>query len=174
MILFRQPSLLMPVGSGRKCPYNAWLMATVKRRFVRQNRELARINSSQSVRIRNLENEISRLLSENIAFRERVIRLQHEVDRSPEQAAFDNIGALRNQLEAKVAELSSVVKELGRVQIEPRRASRRKSFQQSSPKRSPDQKNWKNTLTLSEITGATDGRLPPIAEDKYYPRRTLE
>ena len=146
----------------------------MKRRFVRQNRELARINSNQSVRIRSLENEISRLLSENIAFRERLIKLQHEVDRSPGQAAFDSIGILRNGLETKLAELSSVVKELGKVQIEPRRQSWRKSIQQSSLKRSPDQRNWKNALTLSEVTGAVDGRLPPIVEDKYYPRRTLE
>ena len=45
---------------------------------------------------------------------------------------------------------------------------------QSSPRRSPDQRNWKNALTLSEVTGGTDGRLPPIVEDKYYPRRTME
>ena len=146
----------------------------MKRRFVRQNRELARINSNQSVRIRNLENEISRLLSENIALRERLIKLQHEIDKSPGQAAFDSVGMLRNNLEAKVAELSNILKELGNVQIEPRRVSRRRSVQQTSPKRSPDQKIWKNALTLSEVTGVMDGRLPPIAEDKSYPRRTLE
>ncbi|KAL8830217.1 MAG: hypothetical protein Q9191_001557 [Dirinaria sp. TL-2023a] len=45
---------------------------------------------------------------------------------------------------------------------------------QNSPKRSPDQRNWKNSLCLSEVPGVVGGRLPPIVEDKYYPRQTLE
>ena len=136
-----------------------------------------RINSNQSVRIRNLESEISRLLSENIAFRERVIRLQHEVDRGPTQAAADNVAAIRLRLEAKLAEIGHLVQDLGEAHGSPgiHQTSRRKSTQQSSPEKSPDQRNWKNTFTLSEVTGCSDiSRLPPIVEDKYYPRRTLE
>lgn len=85
---------------------------------------------------------------------------------------MDNVKA---KLEEKLAELGGLVKELGQVQksTESRRIKRR-STGQSSPKRSPDQRNWKNTLTLSEATGGVDGRLPPIVEDKYYPRRTME
>ena len=135
-----------------------------------------RINSNQSVRIRNLEIEISRLLSENIAYRERVIKLQHEVGRSPGLETRDSIGKFRSQLESKLADLTGLVQELGTIQqnLEPRRVSRRRSIQRSSPKRSPDQRNWKNALGFSEVAGVVDGRLPPIAEDKYYPRRTLE
>lgn len=40
--------------------------------------------------------------------------------------------------------------------------------------RTPDQKNWRNMRTFSEAAGLEDDRLPPILEDKYYPRRTLE
>lgn len=136
-----------------------------------------RINSTQSVRIRNLESEISRLLSENIAYRERVIKLQHEVDRCPGEVALDGVATLRLTLEAKLAELGNLVQELGKAHdgMSVGRTSRRRSTQQSSPKKSPDQRNWKNALTLSEVTGGSENpRLPPIIEDKYYPRRTLE
>ena len=53
----------------------------MKRRFIRQNREIARVNSTQSLRIRNLEAEISRLLAENIALREQAINSAQEADR---------------------------------------------------------------------------------------------
>ena len=137
----------------------------------------ARINSNQSVRIRNLESEVSRLLSENIAFRERVIKLQHEVERGPRQAAVDNVDAIRLRLEAKLAEIGHLVQDLGEAHgsLGVTQTFCRKSTQQNSPKKSPDQRNWKNTLTLSDVTGYSDvSRLPPIVEDKCYPRRTLE
>lgn len=75
-----------------------------------------------------------------------------------------------------MSELGGLVQELGNIQksVDSQRAQRRRSITRSSPKRSPDQRNWKNALTLSEVTGGVDGRLPPIVEDKYFPRRTME
>ena len=87
------------------------------------------------------------------------------------------MGTIRSKLEAKLAELGDLVKDLGMAHgsLNLSRTSRRRSTQQSSPKRSPDQRNWKNTLSLSEVTSVSDlSRLPPIFEDKYFPRRTLE
>ena len=163
----------------------------MKRRFVRQNREIARfatsnahhrcpdqerVNSSQSVRIRNLESEVSRLLSENVSLREQIIKLHHEAEKSTELAVFEGVNNVKGNLEAKLLELGRLVQELGNVQknVDSQRKQRRKSILRNSPKRSPDQRNWKNALTLSEVTGGADGRLPPILEDKYYPRRTME
>ncbi|KAL8841878.1 MAG: hypothetical protein Q9170_000751 [Blastenia crenularia] len=145
----------------------------LKRRFVRQNREIARVNSTQSLRIRSLESEVSRLLSENITLREQVISLQYEIDSN---VGTDSISSVRGKLETKLAELGALVQELGSLQrsAEDRRGNRRRLGQKSSPKKSPDQKNWKNALTISEVTGGADGRLPPIVEGKYYPRRTLD
>ncbi|KAI9701492.1 MAG: hypothetical protein M1836_001548 [Candelina mexicana] len=148
----------------------------VKRRFVRQNRDLAKSNSVQSLRIRTLEAETSRLLSDNISLRAQLIKLQTEVDTQRTQYMVDQVGVVKGKLEQKVRELSSFVLELGAVQdrvqsggeIQPRSRGGR-----TSPQRSPDQKNWKNAFTLSEVTGGQDGRLPPIAEDKAYPRLTL-
>lgn len=171
-----------------KTPLELTLISTVKRRFVRQNREIARyskysgpsstssyyrVNSTQSLRIRNLESEVSRLLSENITIREEVIRLQFQIDNN---GGADSINNVRGKLEAKLDELGSLVQELGNLQqsAESRRAIRRTSGARASPKKSPDQRNWKNTLTISEVTGGADGRLPPIVEGKYYPRKTLK
>lgn len=137
---------------------------------------LRRANSTQSLRIRNLESEVSRLLSENVSLREQIIKLQYEIEKNNSQSIEDNVTSVKAKLEEKLVELGSLVKELGQVQkiTGTRKTSKRKSAGQSSPQRSPDQRNWKNGLTLSEATGGIDGRLPPILEDKYYPRRTME
>ena len=82
---------------------------------------------------------------------------------------------VKAKLEEKLAELGNLVTGLGGLGSGGRhnRSSPRKPVR-DSPKQSPDQKNWKNALTLSEATGGLDGRLPPIVEDKYFPRRTME
>ena len=134
-----------------------------------------RANSTQSLRIRNLEGEVSRLLSENIKLREQIIKLEHELQKDPGRSLLDNVVVVRGTIEAKLAELGRLVQELGNVQKrDDDQSPQRKHIARPSPRRSPDQRNWKNTLTLSEVTGGMDGRLPPIVEDKYYPRRTLE
>lgn len=135
-----------------------------------------RVNSTQSIRIRNLESEVSRLLSENVSLREQIIKLRYEAEKSTELAAFDSVNTVKSELEAKLSELGALVQELGNVQknVASQRKHRRRSISRNSPKRSPDQRNWKNALTLSEVTGGADGRLPPILEDKYFPRRTME
>ncbi|KAL8702158.1 MAG: hypothetical protein Q9201_004550 [Fulgogasparrea decipioides] len=145
----------------------------LRRRFLRQNRELAKTTGEQSVKIRNLESELSRLLSENIALREQVIKLQFEVDNN---AGLASITAVKGRLEAKLVELGGLVQELGTVQqsAEDRRALRRRSGAKASPRKSPDQKDWRNGATISEVMAGADGRLPPIVEGKYYPRRTLD
>lgn len=135
-----------------------------------------RVNSTQSLRIRTLESEISHLLSENIALRQHIIRLQYEADRSPGRMRLDDMGDIKEKLEGKLTELGSLVQELGKIQtdVEIRRSPKRRPYSSNSPKKSPDQNVWKNVLTLAEVTGGADGRLPPIVEDKYFPRKTLE
>ena len=138
---------------------------------------IIRANSAQSIRIRNLECETSRLLSENITLREQNIQLQRQVESTGNrQDAADRLHQIRSQLEAKLMELGGLVYELGTVDKKSRRTSVTQSSQSNgqTPKRSPDQRNWKNAFTLSDVTGQQEGRLPPILEDKLYPRRTLE
>jgi len=154
----------------------------VKRRFIRQNREIARVNSTQSLRIRNLEAEISRLLAENIAIREQAINSAQEVERlRSSQRIFRDVSRLKEQLGAKLSEAGALVTELGAL---PEKAKRRSSQHQRrrsglvEPVKSPDQKDWKNRQTIGGgVIGerqSQDGRLPVIVEGKHYPRKTLE
>lgn len=180
----------MLVGTRLSQASRSILTLIVKRRFLRQNREIARYvidikqpsqtndiraNSTQSVRIRNLECEVSRLVGENASLREQAIKLHYEAEKNAGKSVLESVDNVKAKLEAKLLELGGLVKDLGCVQqtAHDRRAQRRQSIKLSSPKRSPDQRVWKNTLSLSEAVGSADGRLPPIMEDKYYPRRTL-
>lgn len=153
----------------------------LKRRFIRQNREIARVNSTQSLRIRNLEAEISRLLAENIAIREQAINIAQESEkwRGAYKTAAE-IGSLKNRLEAKLHEVNSIITELGEL---PEKTARRKSGSRKSiivvnNARSPAEKEWRNRQTIGGVLNAEraeqEGRLPAILEDKAYPRRTLD
>ena len=105
-----------------------------------------------------------------------MIKLHYEGEKAAGRGLLDGVHMVKSKLEAKLAELGGLVQDLGNVQnnIDNQRTQRRRSMNRSSPKISPDQRNWKNALTLSEVTGGADGRLPPILEDKYFPRRTME
>lgn len=148
----------------------------MKRRFVRQNREIARINSIQSLRIRSLESEISHLLSENVSLREQVISLGQELERLDEARLFrDGVYDVKSKLDAKLAELGGLVADLG---VLPHKFGNPCNAKPKSiGPREPEQPNsdMRRRVTNSEYQlRPDDGRLPVILEDKYYPRRTLE
>lgn len=128
------------------------------------------------MRIRTLESEVSRLLGENVSLREQAIRLQYELDNGPKHSAWDKVDGLKQKLEGRLVELGGLLQELGNVQgaAKKERAGKRKSLSRSSPKRSPTQRPWKSNIALSDLLGESEGRLPPILEDKCFPRRTLE
>lgn len=114
-------------------------------------------------------------MGENASLREQVIKLHYDAEKSASKSLLESVDIVKSKLEAKLSELGGLVKDLGYIQktTEKQHAQRRESVNMSSPKRSPDKRIWKNALTLSEAVRGADGRLPPIMEDKYYPRRTL-
>ncbi|CAG7919974.1 unnamed protein product [Penicillium olsonii] len=139
----------------------------LKRRFVRQNREIARVNSMQSLRIRSLESEVSHLLSENVSLRKQVINLTQETERlEAGKMLHSGIYDIKSKLDAKLAELSSLATDLGSL---PRRVGKLCDEQPQRPKQAPESRP-----RTDDLFGPDDGRLPAIVEDKYYPRRTLE
>ena len=71
-------------------------------------------------------------------------------------------GGVKEQLEAKIQELGKLVADLGVGRTEKTG---------STPRRFPTV-GWGRGL--GEVVDGSDGRLPAIREDKYYPRRTLE
>lgn len=146
-------------------------MYTVKRRFIRQNRDLARANSTQSLRIRSLENETSRLLAENLDLREQIIQFRNELENNRAQQIIENTHATKSQLEDKLLELGALINSLG---DEPMRKTTHTPKPRQSITRSPPQKDWRNMYNISEISRGLEGSLPPILETKLYPRKTLE
>ena len=146
----------------------------MKRKFMRQNRDIARANSAQSLRIRNLENETSRLLAENLDLREQILRLQNEIEIGQAQRIANQTCAIRVQVESKLLELGALIAGLGDQPIPQRKSRQDGKITRASPSRSPDQRTWKNVCTLSEAVAGQEGKLPPILENKTYPRRTLE
>ncbi|KAM3074544.1 hypothetical protein ACMFMG_007974 [Clarireedia jacksonii] len=149
----------------------------VKRKFMRQNRDIARANSAQSLRIRNLENETSRLLAENLGLREQILRLEGELEHGRSRRVADRVNVVKSQLEERLLEIGALISGLGEESPRKKRSpqtSRQYGGPKSSPPQIPEQRNWKNMVTLSEAVASQEGKLPPILENKQYPRRTLE
>ncbi|QSZ32989.1 hypothetical protein DSL72_002573 [Monilinia vaccinii-corymbosi] len=172
---------------------------SLKRKYKRQNRDIASVNSSQAVRIRSLEIENSKLLAENLELREENLRLRSEIDNGKARRVTDRVSVVKSLLEERLIEIGALISSLGEESPErkrsphlPRQCGGLRSG--SNPLRSSQEKNWenmapsnenvtssepklpprRNTASLSEDIGSPDGKLPPILENKYYPRRTLE
>ncbi|KAJ9195370.1 hypothetical protein DTO021D3_8548 [Paecilomyces variotii] len=148
----------------------------LKRRFIRQNRELARANSIQSLRIQALESEISRLLCQNTSLHSQVISLNHEIERYESAKALnDGVHNLKARLDSKLAELGNLVAELGAL---PRKVNKKTMSEAAASGVDEERQSHINyrreELGPEAIAGFDDGRLPVILEDKYYPRKTLE
>ncbi|KAJ6036069.1 hypothetical protein N7540_000348 [Penicillium herquei] len=139
----------------------------LKRRFVRQNREIARVNSMQSLRIRSLESEVSHLLAENVSLRQEVINLTQETERlAAAKTLHSGIYDIKSRLDTKLAELNDLASELGML---PRKATKLDKPDHERPKVAESRPQ-----PMDLESGMDDGRLPAILEDKHYPRRTLE
>ncbi|RDI85407.1 hypothetical protein Vi05172_g4566 [Venturia inaequalis] len=118
-------------------------------------------NSTQSVRIRCLEAEVSRLLTENLHLREELLQWRNSVERGPDRYA---LGAVKNEFEAKIQELGKLVANLGLLtQTQP---------QEKGDRREPTV-GWGRGSNV-ELGDGSDGRLPGILEDKAWGRKTLD
>ena len=86
------------------------------------------------------------------------------------------MGGLKQKLESKMTELGGILEELGDIHNKAAKKRPVKLFSGdgTSPKISPNPRPWKNNVNLCDRAGEADGRLPPILEDKCFPRRTLE
>lgn len=135
---------------------------------MRQNRDIARVNSTQSVRIRNLENEVSNILSENLLLREQLSRYKLELEGGRSQRIAEHTGEIRTQLEEKLQELGALINGLGHPPKTKKQSPKRGKVTILNPSQSPSTRAWRNEAAEQ------DGRLPAIMEHKSYPRKTLE
>ncbi|KAK2790880.1 hypothetical protein FQN52_005325 [Onygenales sp. PD_12] len=158
-------------------PAAAESVESLKRRFIRQNREIARANSIQSLRIRTLESDVSRLLAENVCLREEIIALNQELEKSQSSKQLDNeIDIIKTKLDAKLAEFGSLISDLGSLPQrrelvgEPKHGQNNGGFHVS-----PEAARRRSPMKMArETANGDEGRLPAILEDKHYPRLTLE
>ncbi|KAK8039744.1 hypothetical protein PG993_008155 [Apiospora rasikravindrae] len=150
-------------------------LETLRRKFLRQNRDIARINSTQSLRIRGLENECARMLSENLDLRGQILRLETELSESRAQRIADHALEIKEKMEAQLLEWGSMLASLGHEPIPrhhsprlPKKAKTRSSFGIASSPR------WRRRNTEEmEFAAQQEGRLPPLWEHKSCPRETL-
>ncbi|KAK4251660.1 hypothetical protein C7999DRAFT_10665 [Corynascus novoguineensis] len=147
----------------------------LRRKFLRQNRDIAKINSDQSQKIRRLENDCARLLSENLELRGQILRLEKQVEDNSARRIADHALEVKAKLEVQLSEFAALLGSLGVEPPSKRRSSgdRRLSKPRQSMTRSPPQRRRRNTSIDSEALAEMEGRLPPIYENKTYPRATM-
>jgi hypothetical protein len=142
-------------------------LAEVKRRFIRQNRELAKNNSTQSLRIRSLELEVSKLLGDNLDLREQVLNLQNELYNARMQANNAAARRVKNDLKAKLAELSGLIDG-----IDENEAVEERAMPEKARILSPSRQQYRERQPLAELM--QESQMPTITEDKMFPRRTVD
>lgn len=141
----------------------------VKRRFIRQNRELAKNNSSQSLRIRSLEIEVSRVLQTNLELREELLRARNLEQDARQQSTKDGVRGFKVEMMAKLKELSGIVEGIEESKEEKpddmlEREERRMSVL--------SQMDFRDRQPLADLM--RDCQMPTIDENKSHPRRTME
>ena len=141
----------------------------VKRRFIRQNRELAKNNSTQSLRIRSLEIEVSRLLQTNLELREELLRARNAEHDARRQSTTEGVRGFKQEMMAKLRELSGIIEG-----IEDDKQQRADETREREERRMSvlSQMEFRERQPLAELM--RDCQMPTIDEDKIHQRRTLE
>ncbi|KAK0634952.1 hypothetical protein B0T17DRAFT_586607 [Bombardia bombarda] len=148
----------------------------LRRKFLRQNRDIARINSTQSLRIRGLENECARLLSENLDLRGQILRLEKDIEDNSARRIADHALEIKAKMEAQLEEWGTMLAGLGLEPPSKRRSTEGRRYARSRTSnsgRSPAQRKQRDVGIDAEALAAQEGRLPPIYENKSYPRATM-
>ncbi|KAM3514558.1 hypothetical protein MY11210_001793 [Beauveria gryllotalpidicola] len=141
----------------------------LRKKMLRQNKELAKTNNVRALRIRELESELSTALTENLKLRGRIVELEQE--RHENDARQDHALAIKKELEAQLAEWSTLVAGLGQEpptkRLWPRAAdvaTGRLNFIAARP--SPSQRRLRDVANEIEQLGH-------IAEHKAYSRMSM-
>ncbi|KAK4122615.1 hypothetical protein N657DRAFT_598255 [Parathielavia appendiculata] len=146
----------------------------LRRKFLRQNRDIAKINADQSQKIKRLENDLARLLSENLDLRGQILRLEKQLEDSHARRIADHALEVKAKLELQLSEFSALLGSLGAEPPSKKRLSEERMLAKSrqSVARSPPARR-RRTIMDAEALAEQEGRLPPIYENKTYPRATM-
>ena len=135
---------------------------------------MRRINSTQSVRIRNLETEVSRLLAENVSLREQVIKIQYEAESGIRRSDRDKVYGVKRKLQERLGDIACLLEELEEVGITKERPGRDARKAKRPSPTSMDERQSREGAGLADTKWEAEGRLPPILENKALSRKTLE
>lgn len=144
----------------------------VRKKMLRQNRDLAKSNNIRALRIRQLENECACMLSENLELRGRILELEKQVEDNDARRIADHALAVKLKLESQLTEWATLLSSLG---LEPpskrhspriqRPLKQRMSFTPNRP--SPSQRR------LRDVARDID-ELGHIAEAKSCSRKSMK
>ncbi|RDA87196.1 hypothetical protein CP532_2524 [Ophiocordyceps camponoti-leonardi (nom. inval.)] len=152
-------------------------LETLRKKMLRQNRELAKSNNARAQRIRELEKDCAYMLSENLELRGRILELERQVEDSETRRIADHALAIKTKLESQLADFSALVAGLG-VEPPPKRRSSQQQQQQqqrrqtrprlsfSASRPSPSQRRLRDVAREIEDLGY-------ISENKSGPRRSM-
>ena len=116
------------------------------------------------------------MLSENLGLRAQVMRLEKEAENSNARRIADHALEIKTKMEAQLAEWGSMLASLGMEPPAKRHSPERRRSEERSPKinRSPAKRKPRGDGVDPETLAAQEGRLPPIPENKTYPRATMK
>ncbi|CVL04431.1 uncharacterized protein FPRN_00342 [Fusarium proliferatum] len=152
-------------------PVSTDSLETLRKKLLRQNRDLAKSNNIRALRIRELENDCACMLSENLELRGRIIELEKELEDNDTRRIADHALAIKAKLESQLTEWGTLLAGLGleppmkRHSPRPRKSTKpRVSFSSARP--SPSQRRLRDMAREIEELGH-------ISETKSYPRQSM-
>jgi hypothetical protein len=153
-------------------PMSSDSFESLRRKMLRQNRDLAKSNNVRALRIRELENDCACMLSENLQLRGRILELEQQAEDNEARRVADHALAIKAKLEAQLTEWGDLLAGLG---LEPpmkkhsprARSSTKPRLSFSSMRPSPSQRRLRDVARDIEELGH-------IAENKLtHPRMSL-
>ncbi|KAF5027771.1 hypothetical protein F66182_101 [Fusarium sp. NRRL 66182] len=152
-------------------PVSTDSLETLRKKLLRQNRDLAKSNNIRALRIRELENDCACMLSENLELRGRILELEKELEDNDARRIADHALAIKAKLESQLTEWGTLLAGLGleppmkRHSPRPRKSTKpRLSFSSARP--SPSQRRLRDIAREIEELGH-------ISETKSYPRQSM-
>ncbi|KAI3399203.1 hypothetical protein diail_7572 [Diaporthe ilicicola] len=161
-------------------PMSTDSIETLRKKFLRQNRDIARVNSAQSLRIRSLEGECGRLLSDNLTLNGRILELERDLDECRRaQRIADHALEIKVKMEAQLAEWGAMLGGLGVERPAKRHAPSSPGGTTATRRRISVSRNPaarqrpRDSRSSADLAAVHEGKLPPIQENTTYPRRTM-
>ncbi|KKF93813.1 Shugoshin [Ceratocystis platani] len=140
--------------------YSAETVEALKRKMLRQNRELARINSTQAIRLRQLEAECARMLSENLELRSVILRMETEAENNKAARIADQALEIKAKLEAQLAGFGDLLANLGSEPPAKRQSLSPGSRKIATPK-SASRRRSASHKVLRDMAKEAEARAPP-------------